>query len=98
MKPLKFKIEITKPKSEGKTVAFVKVHVGPLWVSCRLDRSNGRYFLNPPSNFVESLQGRELQNGRTHTGWINTAGFDPEFSEEVKRKALSELGLELEAA
>jgi hypothetical protein len=47
---------------------------------------------------VESLQGRELQNGRTHTGWINTAGFDPEFSEEVKRKALSELGIELEAA
>jgi hypothetical protein len=94
----KFKIEVSRPRTEGKTIAFVKVLVGPLWVTCRLDQSNGRFFLNPPSNFVESLQGRPIANGRTHSGWIKTAGFDPDFSDEVKRMAMTELGITEEAA
>lgn len=94
----KFTLEITRPRTEGKTLAYVKVHIGPVWISCRLDQSGDRYFLNPPSNFVENLQGREMGNGRVHSGWINTAGFDPEFAEEVKRKALEEIGIVLEVA
>jgi hypothetical protein len=94
----RFHLEITRPRTEGKTLAFIKVKVGPVWISCRLDQSGDRYFLNPPSNFVESLQGREMAGGRTHSGWINTAGFEPEFAEAVKQKALQELGILAEVA
>jgi|GEM_PF-5433328 len=93
MKLPKYEIEVTRPKAEGKTLAYVRIQLGPLWVTCRLDRSNGRYFLNPPANFVQSLQGRPTASGGQHSGWINTAGFTPEFSGDVKHKALAELGL-----
>ena len=98
MEKLRYKIDITEPKTVGKTIAFVKVTMGPLWVTCRLDFSKGQYFLNPPATFVESLQGTPRKGGGTNTGWINNAGFDREFTDEVKGKALAELGLKEKAA
>ena len=93
MKTPKYEIEIKEPKTIGKTRAYVTVKLGPVWISCRLDESKGKFFLNPPANFVESLQGRELAGGRVHSGWIDTAGFDSDFKEEVRQRALAELGL-----
>ena len=93
-----YNIEVTRPNTEGKTVAFVKIFMGPLWLSCRLDGSKGKYYLNPPANFVERLAGTERKGGRIHTGWIPCAGFTPEFMSEVKQKAMHELGLKEQVA
>ncbi len=93
-----YTIEVTRPNTEGKTIAFVKLFMGPLWLSCRLDQSGGKYYLNPPANFVERLAGTERKGGRVHTGWIPTAGFTPEFMSEVKLKALDKLGIKGEMA
>lgn len=92
-----YNIEVTEPKTVGKTIAFVKIFMGPLWLSCRLDKSQGRYFLNPPANFVERLQGTTTKGGRTHSGFINAAGFSPEFADEVKAKVFAKLGIQEEA-
>src|SRR5687767_11361074 len=52
MKTPKYEIEIKEPKTVGKTRAYVTVKLGPVWISCRLDESKGKFFLNPPANFV----------------------------------------------
>jgi hypothetical protein len=93
MKTPKYEIEITEPKTVGKTRAYVKVKLGPVWISCRLDESKGKFYLNPPSSFVESLQGRERKGGRIHSGWMDNAGFDPDFKEDVRKRAMAELNL-----
>ncbi len=93
MKMPKYEIEVKEPNTVGKTRAYVKVKLGPIWISCRLDESKGKFFLNPPASFVESLQGRELRGGRVHSGWMDTAGFDADFKEDVRQRAMSELGL-----
>ena len=98
MKNLQYKIEVKEPKTVGKTRAYVKVTLGPLWISCRLDEAKGKFYLNPPSTFVESLQGTSRAGGGVHSGWINTVGFSSEFADEVKAKAMSELGLKEEVA
>lgn len=94
MKTPKYELQITRPRTEGRTIAYVRIQMSFLWVSFRLDRVNGKLFLNPPANFVESLQGRPTSNGGNHSGWINTAGLSADFSEEVKRMAMAELGVE----
>lgn len=94
MKTPKYELQISRPRTEGKTIAYVRIQMSFLWVSFRLDRVNGRVYLNAPANFVDSLKGRPTSNGGTHSGWIDTAGLAAEFSEEVKRMAMAELGLE----
>ena len=98
MNTVKYQIQVTEPKTVGKTLAFVKVQMGPLWITCRLEKTAGKYFLNPPANFVENLQGRPRSGGGTHSGWINTAGLTAELTQEVKLKAMAELGLKEEPA
>jgi|GEM_PF-6880679 len=57
MKMPKYEIEIKEPSTIGKTRAYANVKIGPVWISCRLDESKGKFFLNPPASFVESLEG-----------------------------------------
>jgi len=93
MKLPRYELKVTEPKTVGKTIAYVRVQVGLIWLSCRLDESKGKCFLNPPSTFVENLEGRPRAGGGTHTGWISTAGFDPDLAQDIKQRALAELGL-----
>lgn len=94
----KYKIEVKEPNTIGKTIAYVAVILGPITVSCKLDRVGGKFYLNPPSSFVETLQGRPKAGGGTHSGWISTVRFTPDFMDDVKKKALTELNLKEEVA
>jgi hypothetical protein len=93
---LEIKIKQAKPDEtkETRTVAFVNVKCGPLWANFRLDKSSkGKFFLNPPSTFVEHLKGKPRANGGVHTGFMAFAGLNTKSILEVKEWVLKELGL-----
>ena len=71
MKTPKYELQISRPRTEGKIIAYVRIQMSFLWVSFRLDRVNCRVYLNAPANFVDSLKGRPKSNGGTHSGWID---------------------------
>lgn len=97
MKTATYELKVTKAKTEGKTQAYVKIKAGPFWVTYTLDKSNGKFFLNPPSKFVDSLKGTTTQNGK-HSGWIESSGLSKDVAQEIKAQALEELGLKEAAA
>lgn len=94
---LNYEIKITKAKNDGaansKTVAYVKINFGTHWVTYRLEISGGKYYLNPPSHFVESLKGRDLGDGAHHSGWIDDSGMTAELIQEIKSEVLSRMEL-----
>jgi len=97
METATYELKVTKAKTEGKTLAYVKIKAGPFWVTYTLDKSNEKFFLNPPSKFVESLKGTDTQNGK-HSGWIECSCLSKEVAQEIKAQVLDELGLKEGAA
>jgi hypothetical protein len=94
----KYELKVTASKSEGKTVGYVKIKTDLCWVTFRLDKSNGKFFLNPPATFVDSLKGTDTNSGGKHSGWVENAGLSKAAAAEIKARALEELGFKEEPA
>ena len=87
-------VKITPANGEGKIKANITVSEGRLTALFTLVENKGKYYLNNPSKFVESLKGRKIGD-KTHTGFIDQAYItDPEFMETIRQKALKTLGIE----
>jgi hypothetical protein len=87
-------VKITPASGEGKIKANITVSEGRLTALFTLVENKGRYYLNNPSKFVESLKGKKMGD-KTHTGFIDQAYItDPEWMETIRQKALKTLGIE----
>ena len=86
-------VKVTPAHGEGKIKANVVISEGRLTALFTLVESKGKYYLNNPTKFVESLKGKQFGD-KTHTGYIDQAFInDQEWLEEVKEYAMRELGL-----
>lgn len=87
-------VKITPANGEGKIKANITVSEGRLTALFTLVENKGKYYLNNPTKFVESLKGRKIGD-KTHTGFIDQAYItDPVFMETIRQKALKTLGIE----
>lgn len=87
-------VKITPANGEGKIKANITVSEGRMTALFTLVENKGKYYLNNPTKFVESLKGRKIGD-KTHTGFIDQAYItDPEFMETIRQKALKTLGIE----
>ena len=86
-------VKITKAKGEGRIKANITVTEGRMTALFTLKESKGKYYLENPSKMVTSLKGRKFGD-KVHSGFIDLAFItDPQWVEEIKQAALSELGL-----
>jgi len=86
-------VKITKAKGEGRIKADITVTEGRMTARFTLKESNGKYYLDNPTKLVASLKGKKFGD-KVHSGFIDLAYItDPQLIEEIKRAAVSELGL-----
>ncbi len=86
-------VKVTPANGEGKIKANITITEGRLTALFTLVESNGKYYLNNPSKFVESLKGKKFGE-KIHTGFIDQAYLtDPEWIETIKAFAMKEIGL-----
>lgn len=78
---------------ESKTKAYVTVRENSLVVRFNVVENAGKYYLNSPASFVESLKGKEF-NGKKHTGFIEHAHIENKAEKQrILEEALKELRL-----
>ena len=86
-------VKVTPATGEGKIKANVTVTEGRITAQFTLVERDGKYYLNNPSKYVESLKGKSIK-GKAHTGYIDQAFItDPEWIEVIKLHAMKELGV-----
>ena len=86
-------VKITPAKGEGKIKADILVTEGRLTARFTLVENKGKYYLNNPTKRVDSLKGKPFGD-KIHSGFIDQAYIsDPAWIEEIRRAALSQLGL-----
>jgi hypothetical protein len=86
-------VKVTPVQGEGKIKANVVISEGRLTALFTLVESKGKYYLNNPSKFVESLKGKQFGE-KTHSGYIDQAFInDQEWLDEVREFAMREIGI-----
>ena len=87
-------VKITPANGEGKIKANITVSEGRLTAHFTLVENKGKYYVNNPAKFVESLKGKKIGE-KVHTGFIDQAYItDPEWMETIRQKALKSLRIE----
>ncbi len=71
-------------KNLKEIVANITVKSGILSLKCNLVEKDGKFYLNTPSRFVESLK------SETNSGHISLGSIDKEFLTEVKNLAVKQ--------
>ena len=86
-------VKVTPVQGEGKIKANVIVTEGRLTALFTLVESKGKYYINNPTKFVESLKGKPFGE-KVHTGYIDQAYIaDTDLVERIKAFAMKEMGL-----
>jgi hypothetical protein len=86
-------VKITPASGEGKIKANIAITEGRITALFTLVENKGKYYVNNPSKFVESLKGKKV-GGKTHSGFIDQAYItDPEWMEEIRQEAMKTLGI-----
>ncbi len=88
-------VKVTPAHGEGKIKANVTVTEGRLTAQFTLVERDGKYYLNNPSKFVESLKGKKVRD-KAHSGYIDQAFItDPDWIEVIKVFAMKEVGISI---
>jgi hypothetical protein len=87
-------VKISPASGEGKIKANITITEGRMTALFTLVENKGRYYVNNPSKFVESLKGKKI-GGKTHSGFIDQAYIsDSEWMEQIRQEAMKFLGIE----
>ena len=87
-------VKITPANGEGKIKANITISEGRMTALFTLVENKGKYYLNNPTKFVESLKGKKFGE-KAHTGFIDQAFItDLDWMERIRLEALKTLGIE----